>query len=342
MIEATAQTTTGTATTATALRITNLVIEAGHGEDVTTPVTDVSLAVRRGEAFGIVGESGSGKSLTLRSVIDLLPEGLRRVAGSVAVRLSVESEWVTDVAHLRGRGISMIFQEPMTALNPTMRVGDIVTVGARAHRKLSRKQAHDLAVQLLTEVRLPDPEVQARKWPHQLSGGQRQRVMIAMALATDPKILLCDEPTTALDVEVQDQILQLLDRIRRDRHLAVVFVTHDLGVIRRLCERVAVMYAGQVVEQGTVRDVFGTPTHPYTAGLLGSMPTLDSDRDHPLTGISGHQPDPWERPAGCRFVDRCEYSQPDCHTMTYALEVVAGHASLSSCRRADELAGVRL
>lgn len=322
-----------------ALCITNLAVEAGRGHDVTVPVTDVSLEVRRGEAFGIVGESGSGKSLTLRSVVDLLPDGLRRSKGTVAVRLDDGDEWVSDVAELRGRGISMIFQEPMTALNPTMRVGDIVTAGARAHCKLSRNEARDLAVKLLAEVRLDDPEAQVGKWPHQLSGGQRQRVMIAMALATDPKLLLCDEPTTALDVEVQDQILQLLDRIRRDRHLAVVFVTHDLGVIRRLCERVAVMYAGQVVEQGTVSDVFTTPTHPYTAGLLTSMPTLDSDPAHPLTAIPGGQPDPRERPSGCRFADRCAHDEPDCHTMTYALGPVQGHGALSACRRADELAG---
>jgi oligopeptide/dipeptide ABC transporter ATP-binding protein len=335
MIEAEAS----TSSKAGVLRIANLVVQAGRGQDMTAPVTDVSLDVCRGEAFGIVGESGSGKSLTLRAVIDLLPEGLRRSGGSIAVRLDEGADWVSDVATLRGRGISMIFQEPMTALNPTMRVGDIVTVGARAHRGLSRTQAHDLAVELLAEVRLPDPEAQVRKWPHQLSGGQRQRVMIAMALATDPKLLLCDEPTTALDVEVQDQILQLLDRIRRDRHLAVIFVTHDLGVIRRLCERIAVMYAGQVVEQGTVRDVFAAPTHPYTAGLLASMPTLDSDPAHPLTAIPGGQPDPRERRGGCRFADRCEHDQPDCHTMTYALGPVRGHASLSACRRADELTG---
>lgn len=323
-----------------ALQIENLQVQAGGGHHVTMPITDVSLEIKAGESFGLVGESGSGKSLTLRSIIDLLPDGVRRSQGDIAVRLNENEPWTTDVARLRGRGISMIFQEPMTALNPTMRVGDIVTAGARAHQRLSGKQARRLAEDLLAEVRLPDPAAQIRKWPHQLSGGQRQRVMIAMALATNPKLLLCDEPTTALDVEVQDQILQLLDRIRRDRNLTIVFVTHDLGVIRRLCERVAVMYAGQVVEIGTVREVFSKPAHPYTAALLDSMPTLDADPDHPLRAVPGNQPDPQERPPGCRFASRCQYCEPDCETMTYGLAAIPPLSSVSACRRAPELVAV--
>ncbi|WP_030455793.1 ABC transporter ATP-binding protein [Herbidospora cretacea] len=320
------------------LRITDLVLESGPASAPLRPVSHVGFEVAHGEAFGLVGESGSGKSLTLRAVTGLLPEGVRQVGGT----LELERDGTLRpyrFAEARGRGIGMVFQEPMTALNPTMRIGDLVTAGPRARYGWSRRTARRRAVDLLAEVGMPDPEAQARMWPHQLSGGLRQRVMIAMALATEPSVLLCDEPTTALDVAVQDQILRLLHRIRTERGLSIVFVTHDLGVVRRLCDRVAVMYAGQVVETGRVDEVFTRPTHPYSAGLLRSMPTPDTPRDRPLAAIPGGQPPAGDRPEGCRFAPRCAHALPACAGLAHTLARVPGSPSRSACLRVADLGG---
>ena len=245
------------------LTIEDLRVHLSLGDTWIAPVDGVTLSVERGEFLGIAGESGSGKSLTLRSIVGLLPAG-SRVEGRLLFSLDGETQRQLDVEEVRGHGVAMIFQEPMTALNPTMRVGDLIAEGPRVHRGLSRADAKARAIELMGLVGIPDPRRRARHWPHQLSGGLRQRVMIATALSTDPKLLLCDEPTTALDVTIQDQILGLLDGLRRDLGMSIVLVTHDLAVIAEVCDRLAVMYAGRIVELGGVDEVLSSPRHPYT------------------------------------------------------------------------------
>ncbi|MGB8860803.1 MAG: ABC transporter ATP-binding protein, partial [Ilumatobacteraceae bacterium] len=257
------------------LEIEGLALEARSHRGNTRPVTDVSLSVRASESLALVGESGSGKSLTLRAILDLLPQGIAVCCGEIRFGDGTSPAIPTPAAALRGRGLAFIPQEPMTAMNPTMRLADLVGAGPRATRGLSKRNARRLAIDLLGEVGIPDPARRADAWPHELSGGMQQRAMIAMALATEPRILLCDEPTTALDVTVQDQIVRLLHRIRTERGLAMVFVTHDLGLAARLCERVAVMYGGRVVETGPTSDVYATPAHRYTAALLEAVPDAE-------------------------------------------------------------------
>ncbi|MFZ9579976.1 MAG: ABC transporter ATP-binding protein [Ilumatobacteraceae bacterium] len=230
-------------------------------------VHGIDFDVFTGETVGLVGESGSGKSLTLRSICGLLPDGIVRSGGAVAVDVDGSGE-VRDGADLRGRGLAMVFQEPMSSLNPTMRIGDLVTIGPRTLRGLSRKEARSRSLELMREVGIPDAERRMRAWPHELSGGLRQRVMIAMALATDPKILLCDEPTTALDVSVQDQILRLLMQLKEKRGLSMVLVTHDLAVVSQVCDRVMVMENGLIVESGSTNEILNSPRHDYTRSLI--------------------------------------------------------------------------
>jgi ABC-type glutathione transport system ATPase component len=230
-------------------------------------VHGIDFDVFTGETVGLVGESGSGKSLTLRSICGLLPDGIVRSGGVVEVDIDGSGE-VRDGADLRGRGLAMVFQEPMSSLNPTMRIGDLVTIGPRTLRGLSRKEARSRSLELMREVGIPDAERRMRAWPHELSGGLRQRVMIAMALATDPKILLCDEPTTALDVSVQDQILRLLMQLKESRGLSMVLVTHDLGVVSQVCDRVMVMENGLIVESGSTSEILNSPRHDYTRSLI--------------------------------------------------------------------------
>jgi len=230
-------------------------------------VHGIDFDVFTGETVGLVGESGSGKSLTLRSICGLLPDGIVRSGGAVAVDVDGSGE-VRDGADLRGRGLAMVFQEPMSSLNPTMRIGDLVTIGPRTLRGLSRKEARSRSLELMREVGIPDAERRMRAWPHELSGGLRQRVMIAMALATDPKILLCDEPTTALDVSVQDQILRLLMQLKEKRGLSMVLVTHDLAVVSQVCDRVMVMENGLIVESGSTNEILNNPRHDYTRSLI--------------------------------------------------------------------------
>jgi peptide/nickel transport system ATP-binding protein len=248
-------------------------------------VRDVSFSISESGTLGLVGESGSGKSATSLAIMRLLPPYARisgniRFAGENLLALPDNS-----MREIRGAGISMIFQEPMTALNPVMRVGVQVAEAVLAHHRVSKGEAWKRALEALREVAIPEPERRARDYPHQLSGGQRQRVMIAMALVNNPRLLIADEPTTALDVTIQAQILELLSGLR-DRHkLAVLFISHDLGVISRVADQVAVMYAGEIVEMGTVRQIFSAATHPYTRGLINAIPTLRSDRTRPLDTV---------------------------------------------------------
>ncbi|WP_223622421.1 ABC transporter ATP-binding protein [Microbacterium sp. EST19A] len=315
------------------LQVDGLRVAAGRDGE-TTLVDGVSLSVAPGECLGLVGESGSGKSLTLRSVLSLLPPSIRQTAG--AIRLADDAGVLAErhPKDLRGNGVSMIFQEPMSSLNPTMRIGDLVAAGARAHGQ-SRAEARRTALRLLEEVGIPDPQQRLRAWPHELSGGLRQRVMIAMALSVEPRLLLCDEPTTALDATIQDQILTLLERLRRERGLAVVFVSHDLGVISRIADRTAVMYAGTIVEEGPTAALISAPRHPYTRALVASMPSADRKSGR-LATIPGSPPTAGQWPSGCRFAPRCAYAIDECRIAQPALVPVAPERT-SACLRDHEL-----
>lgn len=252
------------------LRVGDLHIGVRSDDSVHEVVHGVSFQLAAGEILGIVGESGSGKSLTLRAMCDLLPDGVVRTAGTVEVMLPAESRRSGGGSYL-GRGMAMVFQEPMTSLNPTMRIRDLVTIGPRSAGLMNKKQARARSLDLLREVGVPDPERRLKAWPHEMSGGLRQRIMIAMALATEPSILLCDEPTTALDVSVQDQILRLLVSLRMSRELAIVLITHDLAVVSQVCDRVLVMRDGRVIETGATQDILRSPKDPYTRSLIEAV-----------------------------------------------------------------------
>jgi oligopeptide/dipeptide ABC transporter ATP-binding protein len=279
------------------------------------PVNEVSLKIAAGETLGLVGESGSGKTMLSLALMGLLPPGARvsgeaelssKDAKSKSLTALREEEW----RGVRGREIAMIFQEPMTSLNPVMRIGAQIEEAILAHEpKLGREALHRRLLTAMEHAAMPEPEIRARQFPHQLSGGLRQRAMIAMALAQWPKLLIADEPTTALDVTVQKQILDLLDHLRRELELALLFITHDLGVVAKVADRIGVMYAGRIVEEGPVLKVLTSPQHPYTQGLLAASPTLER---RILTPIPGTVPRLTELPAGCAFAPRCSYRRAEC------------------------------
>jgi oligopeptide/dipeptide ABC transporter ATP-binding protein len=312
----------------------DLTVEITTRKRLIIPVDGVSLSLDAGECLGLVGESGSGKSLTLKAAIGLLPPGACITGGELRMALDGDEPVPVRPELVRGHGIAMVFQEPMTSLDPTMRVGDLVAEGFRERTGARRAAARTRAVELMEEVGIPDAARRASAWPHELSGGLRQRVMIAMALSCEPRVLLCDEPTTALDVTVQDQILGLLDRLRKERGLGVLFVTHDLAVIGQIAHRVAVMYAGQIVEDGSVAEVFADPRHPYTKGLLRSVPRLEGRRE--LQSIGGSPPDPFELPAGCRFAPRCKDAREECAAVTGALLTLGGDRRTACVRAAAQ------
>ncbi|WP_115862514.1 dipeptide ABC transporter ATP-binding protein [Halorussus litoreus] len=295
-------------------------------------IEDVSFDVESGEKLGIVGESGSGKSVTARSIMGLLDENGRIANGSVELGghdlTSLSERELTDV---RGTEVAMIFQDPMSSLTPVLTVGTQITETILEHRDVTKAEAREQAIDLLEQVRIPDPESVIDTYPHQLSGGQRQRVLIAIAISCDPDLLIADEPTTALDVTIEAQILDLLEDLVSDRETSLVQITHDLGVVAETCDRVAVMYAGRVVEQGPVSEVFVEPRHPYTAGLLRSTPRI-ADVEPEL--LAGNVPDPGERPVGCNFAPRCPHSTDDCHVDDPPLEP-AGAASRPSAEGRD-------
>lgn len=268
------------------LTVRDLKVEFSGAHSARPAVRDVSFALHPGETLGLVGESGSGKSVTSLAIMGLLPPQAR-VAGTIEFAgrslLGLRSE---ELRHVRGAEIAMIFQEPMTALNPVMRVGPQIAEAIRAHHsRLSRSQVRERVLEAMHEVALPEPERRIRDYPHQFSGGQRQRILIAMALVNRPRLLIADEPTTALDVTVQAQILALLRRLRSSHGLSMLFISHDLAVVSQVAHRVAVMYAGAIVEMASVRDIFHAPAHPYTRGLLGAVPTLRTDRSRPLETV---------------------------------------------------------
>jgi len=306
------------------LRVTDLRVEFPLARGVLLAVDGASFEVRPGEALGIVGESGSGKTMTLRALIGLLPRAARITAGTIELDgVDVTRAGAERRRELRGRTVSMVFQEPMTALNPVMRVGDQIAEAPLVRLGYGRRKAHERALELMKLVGIPDSARRVDAYPHELSGGMRQRVMIAIALSADPKLILCDEPTTALDVTIQDQILKLLASLREQLGVSLVFVSHDLAVIAQTCLRVAVMYAGQIVETGTVDAVFREPHHPYTLGLLRAVPDFDLVRGQ-LASIPGSPPDLVEPPAGCRFHPRCGFVREDCTVAPIPLIQVGG------------------
>ena len=299
---------------------------------VSTPaVRDLSFSIAPGEVLGLVGESGSGKSVTSLALMRLLPPqacisgeiAFRNGNGSARDIIKLPDE---DMRQLRGSSIAMIFQEPMTALNPVMRVGEQIAEAVRVHAEVSKKEAWDRAIAAMDDVAIADAARRARDYPHQLSGGMRQRVMIAMAIVNRPQLLIADEPTTALDVTIQAQILELLGELRAKFGLTMLFISHDLAVVSQVADRVAVMYAGNLVEKGTKRDIFQAPAHPYTRGLLQAVPTLKTDRTRPLDTIEGTVPPPGAMPPGCPFEPRCEYRVVECAgKLPPLVEVSAGH-----------------
>ena len=308
------------------LSVKNLSTEFPVKKGIVRAVEDVSFDVDQGEILAIVGESGSGKPVTSLSIMGLLAEPGHVAGGSLEFEgkdLATLSE--KQYRELRGNDMAMIFQEPMTSLNPVYRVGNQIVEAIRTHEKVSKAEAKDRAVDLLRKVGIPSPEARINDYPHQMSGGMRQRVMIAMALACNPKLLIADEPTTALDVTIQAQILDLLRRLRDDTGMAVLLITHDLGVVSETADRVVVMYCGQVVEEAEVRTLFDHPMHPYTLGLLKSIPRLEDDDSKRLYMIKGMVPNPLEMPPGCHFSDRCDSCMDICRTKVPELVDVDGH-----------------
>ncbi|HET9546693.1 MAG TPA: ABC transporter ATP-binding protein [Desertimonas sp.] len=299
------------------LEVDHLVTHFRTERGVVRAVSDVSLTVNRGEALGIVGESGSGKTVLSRSMMGLLsgPEVVR--SGSVRFDgYELVGRTDSELRRTWGTNMAMVFQDPAGSLNPLMRVGEQIAEPLRAHLGVSRRDAAQAALELLADVRVPDPERRARQYPHELSGGLRQRVMIAIALACEPQLLFADEPTTALDVTVQAQILALLAEQRRRRDMAVILVTHDLGVVAGHTDRVAVMYAGRIVEQAPTRVLFTDVKMPYTEALIASIPAVDAPRHRRLRTIPGRPPDLVDPPAGCAFAPRCPYARERCRTET--------------------------
>jgi oligopeptide transport system ATP-binding protein len=275
-------------------------------------VRDVSFHLDRGEILGIVGESGSGKSVTCMSVMRLLQDPGRIIGGEVLYEgEDLVKKTEKEMQKIRGEKISMVFQDPMTAMNPVFTVGNQMVELIRQHRKISKQEAHDLAVKMLGLVGIPSPEERMKNYPHEFSGGMRQRAMIAMALSCDPDLLIADEPTTALDVTIQAQVLDLMKELQQKTGTAIILITHDLGVIAETCRRVIVMYGGMILESGTVEEIFHRPANPYTLGLLGSVPNPEKSRER-LEPIPGSPPDLIRPPKGCPFCYRCRYAMNKC------------------------------
>ncbi len=310
------------------LSVNNLRTHFHTRAGVVRSVDGVSFDLDRGELLGLVGESGCGKSITALSILRLIAPPGKIVSGEILFE-GTNLLQLTDaqMRAIRGDDIAMIFQDPMTSLNPVYTVGEQIAEALRLHRKLSRKQAREATIEAMREVAIPDPTRRVDDYPHQLSGGMRQRIMIAMALACDPKLLIADEPTTALDVTIQAQILELLDKLRKTRELAVLLITHDLGVVAEVADRVAVMYTGRIVEESPVEELFARPKHPYTEGLLRSVPKLtaaDVVKKERLDTIEGTVPRPTDLPPGCHFAPRCPYRMPPCSEEEIPLYSIAG------------------
>jgi oligopeptide transport system ATP-binding protein len=314
------------------LSVRDLVVRFRTHDGTVHAVNGVSFDLDEGETLGLVGESGCGKSVTNLAVMRLLPSPAGRIEGG---HVNFEGQDLVDLEEsemrdLRGKDIAMIFQDPMTSLNPVLTIEEQMVETIKAHRKASTEEARARAVELLNMVGIPQPEQRLRNYPHQFSGGMRQRVMIAMALALEPKILIADEPTTALDVTIQAQVLELLSRLAAERGTAVILITHDLGVVAGMTRRINVMYAGFVVESATTADLFGRPSHPYTVGLLHSMPRLDAQPGEPLIPIEGTPPDLRFKPAGCPFAPRCAWRLDSCWRQMPPLEPIVSTSTVQT------------
>lgn len=308
------------------LEINNLKTSFFTDDGEVPAVDDVNFSIKPGEILGVVGESGCGKSVTSLSVMGLVPPPGKIVAGDIRFK-DEELTKATErrMRQIRGNEIAMIFQEPMTSLNPVFTIGSQLIEGIRLHNKLSKKEAVSRAVQILKKVGLPRADQLLKEYPHQLSGGMRQRVMIAMAMACEPALLIADEPTTALDVTIQAQILDLMKRLNEDSNTSILLITHDLGVVADLCDRIVVMYAGKVVEEGSVRDIFNNPQHPYTEGLIQSVPDMRTKQKR-LYSIPGNVPKPGSVQHGCLFTPRCKYVFDRCTAENpQLLETEDGH-----------------
>jgi oligopeptide/dipeptide ABC transporter ATP-binding protein len=303
-------------------------------------VDDVSFTIEQGETLSLVGESGCGKSVTALSIMRLVSPPGRVVSGEVLFKGRDLLKLLPEAMRaIRGDDIAMIFQDPMTSLNPVYTVGEQIAEAIRLHRKVSKREAWNQAIEGMRDVTIPAPEVRAKSYPHEMSGGMRQRVMIAMALACDPKLLIADEPTTALDVTIQAQILELLTELREKRHLALLLITHDLGVVAETSDRVAVMYAGKIVEEASANELFKNPRHPYTEGLLRAVPRLDEQREgrmKRLQTIEGVVPNPLELPPGCRFAPRCPHALDKCREGEIPL-INVNDQHQSRCIRVSEI-----
>jgi len=317
------------------LTVENLSVTLTKNRIATPLVREISFAVEAGETLAIVGESGSGKSVTALALLGLTPKELTIEADEAVFDeqdlLSISRE---DMRRLRGSGIAMVFQEPMTSLNPVRSIGSQITEGIIENLGLSKPAARQRAIELLAEVGITDGERRLRQYPHHFSGGMRQRVMIAIALSANPKLIIADEPTTALDVTIQAQILDLMARLCRDHGTALILITHNLGIVARYAARVNVMYGGQIVETGTAMGIYSAPRHPYTEGLLRSVPRLDQDRSVPLTPVDGTPADAFTPITGCRFHPRCIYAADECRINRPHMQVgVACHFPLSQQAR---------
>ncbi|WP_462413190.1 ABC transporter ATP-binding protein [Neobacillus sp. Marseille-QA0830] len=309
------------------LEVNNLKTHFQTERGKVTAVDGISFHVDRGEVLAIVGESGCGKSVTAQSILRLFEEnGVTTYDGEINFEgknlLNVSG---SEMRKIRGNDISMIFQDPLSSLNPVFTIGDQIMEPIMLHQKLSKKEAHQRAIEMLKLIGIPAPEQRIHEYPHQISGGMRQRVMIAIALACQPKLLIADEPTTALDVTIQSQILELIDSLRQKLDMGIMLITHDLGVVAQHCTRVAVMYLGEVVEEGDVDSLFENPLHPYTQGLINSIPQLTGDRNQKLSIIKGMVPSLNDIPKGCRFAPRCPYASAKCMSEKPELETLDNH-----------------
>ena len=293
------------------LEIRNLVVEYMSDDEIVKAVNDIDISISVGKTLGLVGETGAGKTTTALSILNLVPEPQGKIiSGSINLSgedvLKLSEKQLIDV---RGDKVAMIFQDPMTSLNPIKKVGEQIAEGIRIHRKVDKKQALEQAKEMLELVGIPSDRIM--EYPHQFSGGMKQRVVIAIALACRPNLLIADEPTTALDVTIQAQVLKLIGELKKDNDMAMLMITHDLGIVAEVCDEVSIMYAGRIIEHGTLEDIFDNMHHPYTEGLFNSLPNID-DRRAELKPIKGLMPDPTNLPTGCAFHPRCNYAQPEC------------------------------
>lgn len=322
------------------LEVNNLVVEFNTDKGAARAVNNISFSVQPGETLAIVGESGCGKSVTSLAIMGLIPSPPGKIVNGSIKFQDQEITTLSDKAYrkIRGNDISMIFQEPMTALNPVLKISTQMVDVIRNHNQISKRAALNRAIEMLDKVGIPSASKRIYMYPHELSGGMRQRVMIAMALSCNPKLLLADEPTTALDVTIQAQVMRELMRLKQEFEMAVVLVTHDLGVVAETCQRVVVMYCGEIVEQGRVDAIFDRPNHPYTQGLLRSIPIIRETKIARLPTVEGMVPDLFELPPGCRFAKRCPHAKEKCHQQSPQLTEVMNEPKSSTAPLGHQVA----